>query len=246
MLLQSRHRLAGSFAVYLSLCFVSAAATTALHGQETEPSPEKTDKPRVLILGDSISIGYTPHVREILKNEAIVIRPMRNEKAAENCAGTDHGIEHIDRWLEIDGGKWDVIHVNFGLHDLKHVNPETGKNSNDPSDPLQSPPEDYQRQLREILTKINKTGAKVIVCTTTPVPEGCKPAREVDAPAKYNAIAVELAEEFEMEVNDLYTFANSRLSEIQKPANVHFTTEGSKILAQQVAEKIREALAQSP
>ena len=32
------------------------------------------ERPRVLILGDSISIGYTPHVQELLKGEAEVVR----------------------------------------------------------------------------------------------------------------------------------------------------------------------------
>ncbi len=203
---------------------------------------QERGKPRVLILGDSISIGYTPFVQKLLAEEAVVIRPTRNGKSAENCAGTDNGVQHIDRWLKLDGGNWDVIHVNFGLHDLKHVNAETGKNSNDPSDPLQTPPEEYEQQLREILGKIKATGATVIVCTTTPVPPGCKPAREVDAPQKYNAIAKKIAAENGMLINDLFELANSQLEEIQRPANVHFTPQGSEVLAEQVAGKIREAL----
>src|SRR5690242_7520015 len=79
----------------------------------------RTALPRVLIIGDSISIGYTPYVKEMLAGEADVDRP------AENCQGTKNGIGKIDQWL--GDTKWDVIHFNFGLHDLKHVDAATGK-----------------------------------------------------------------------------------------------------------------------
>jgi uncharacterized sulfatase len=201
----------------------------------------KFGKPKVLILGDSISIGYTPFVREMLSKEAEVFRPMKNDKP-ENCAGTDKGIRAIDRWLAIDGGRWDVVHVNFGLHDLKHVDAQTGANSNDANDPLQTDPVGYENQLREILGKVKATGAKVIVCTTTPVPEGSKPLRETTSPPIYNEIAKKIAEENGFAVNDLFEFANSRLDKIQKPANVHFKKKGSKVLAGAVVEAIRKAL----
>src|SRR5210317_211530 len=67
----------------------------------------------VLILGDSISIGYTPFVKELLKGEANVQRPIHPNGRAENCQGTLNGVKHIDRWLE--DTQWDVIHFNFGL-----------------------------------------------------------------------------------------------------------------------------------
>lgn len=201
-------------------------------------------KPRVLILGDSISIGYTSFVRQMLKDEAVVFRPMKKQKP-ENCCGTDYGIKQVDRWLEIDGGNWDVIHVNFGLHDLKHVDAKTGRNSNKAEDPLQSDPEQYESQLREIVGKIKATGATVIVCTTTPVPPGCKPLRETDAPEIYNRIARKIAAENGFAVNDLFEFANGKLDEIQLPANVHFSRKGSKVLAGEVVKVIRSCLAKS-
>ena len=40
--------------------------------------PGKSGLPRVLILGDSISVGYTPIVAEMLKDEAVVTRPEAN------------------------------------------------------------------------------------------------------------------------------------------------------------------------
>ncbi len=201
-------------------------------------------EPRVLILGDSISMGYTPFVKQTLVDEAFVVRPMSNHRNAQNCQGTLFGIEQIDRWLSIGGGEWDVIHFNFGLHDLKHVDPETRKNSSDPQHPEQSPPDRYAEQLREIVGKLKATGAKLIFATTTPVPEGgVRPFRDVAAPQRYNEIARRVMEENDVAINDLFAFANERLGEIQKPIDVHFTREGSQAFAEQVVQHIRAALA---
>jgi hypothetical protein len=67
--------------------------------------------PRVLLTGDSISIGYTEPVRAELANKANVHR------IPENGASTLTGVKNLDQWLGTS--KWDVIHFNFGLHDLR-------------------------------------------------------------------------------------------------------------------------------
>jgi acyl-CoA thioesterase-1 len=43
-------------------------------------------------------------------------------------------------------------------------------------------------------------------------------------------------------INDLYAAALSQKPGIQQPANVHFTKEGSAVLAGQVAASIKAAL----
>ena len=91
---------------------------------------------QVLIIGDSISIGYTNYVQNFLLDIAKVSRPMLENGSPENCEGTTKGVQNMARWVGTQ--KWDLIHFNFGLHDLKHVNISTGKNSNDPNDPLQA------------------------------------------------------------------------------------------------------------
>ena len=201
------------------------------------------EKPRVLLLGDSISIGYTAHVQELLKNQAVVRRPMRDARRPENCSGTTYGITRIDDWLKIDGGKWDVIHFNWGLHDLKRVDPETKKNSNKATDPHQAAPDVYEKQLRKIVAKLRATGAKLIFATTTPVPEGgVKPYRGVQDVVRYNKTAKQIMAENEIAVDDLYSRILPELKQFQKPKNVHFTPEGSRFLAKQVARSITSAL----
>ena len=194
--------------------------------------------PRVLLLGDSISMGYHQPVKNILDDEAVVVRP------GENCAGTTHGCLRIDDWLKIDGGDFDLIHFNFGLHDLKRQKPD-GKNSNNPDDANQADPETYERQLRQIVTTLKSTGAKLIFATTTPVPEGgVRPHRDPEDVRRYNEIARQVMAEHEIPINDLFAFATSRLEEIQRPANVHFTKAGSNALGQEVATQLRKALKQ--
>ena len=214
-------------------------------GQDSrKPQTTETALPNVLILGDSISIGYTSHVKKMLQEKANVFRPTNPQGRPENCAGTINGVSHIDRWLAAGEKKWAVIHFNFGLHDLKRVDPKTRKNSNDPKDPRQSEPADYKKQLSEIVEKLLKTRARLIFATTTPVPAGgVKPHRDVEDPDRYNGIAIKIMKAKGIAVNDLYASANSRLEKIIRPVNVHFTKEGSAFLGKKVAEAIEKSLA---
>lgn len=206
----------------------AAVAAPAAHGP----------KPRVLILGDSISIGYTPVVQALLQDEMTVVRP------DGNCAGTTNGVQHVAEWLGLDGGNWDLIWFNFGLHDLKRVDDATGQNSNDPNDPRQAEPDVYERQLREIVMALRATGAKLVFATTTPVPPGgVRPHRDVADPERYNAIARRVMAENGVAVHDLYAFALARQQEIQPRADVHFTKDGSALLGAEVAGRLRAELA---
>lgn len=198
--------------------------------------------PDVLIIGDSISIGYTLPVRKNLEGKANVFRPMAaNGKSPQNSQGTTNAVKRIDSWLE--GRKWDVIHFNIGLHDLKHWDPVTRKNSSKASDPYQADVEEYSKNLEEIVGKLKKTGAKLIFATTTPVTEGTTdPLREPEGPVRYNEAALKIMKEHDIQVNDLFSAVEPHLSEIQKPKNVHFNAKGNELMAKQVAEVIAAAL----
>lgn len=199
--------------------------------------------PNVLILGDSISIGYTPHVQKILADSANVFRPTNAKGRPENCAGTINGVKQIDRWLKSGNRKYAVIHFNFGLHDLKRVDPKTRKNSNDPANPRQSEPAEYEKQLTQIVNKLVKTKAKLIFATTTPVPPGgVKPHRSIEDPERYNQIARKIMQAHDIEINDLFAAVNPKQNELMRKANVHFTKQGSAFLGKQVAATILRRL----
>lgn len=191
--------------------------------------------PRVLLIGDSISMGYTLPVREMLKGKANVHRP------PTNCAATIHGLKGLDAWLKVggEGKKWDVIHFNWGLHDLKYLGPN-GKNLADPKAETSKPqvsPEDYEKNLRELVKRLKKTGARLIWRNTTPVPEGARGRVPGDS-AKYNAIAAKIMKQEGVEIHDLYSFALKNADQIQRKADVHYTREGSKALAREVVKAI--------
>jgi acyl-CoA thioesterase-1 len=205
-----------------------AAAKKAKPNPVLAPITDVAGLPRVLLIGDSISMGYTLAVRELLAGKANVHRP------PTNCGPTIRGLEQIDAWL--GDGRWDVIHFNFGLHDLKIM--DDGKH--------QVPLEQYEKNVRQIVERLKRTGAKVIWCSTTPVPESSAPPRHNQDVLDYNAAAKKIADEHGLAIDDLYSFALPQLEKIQLPNNVHFSADGSKVLAKQVAESIDKAIGQLP
>lgn len=188
--------------------------------------------PRVLLIGDSISIGYTLPTRKLLAGKANVHR------IPTNGGPTTRGLEQLDRWL--GDSRWDVIHFNFGLHDLKHADAKGGLVDASAA-PRQVELDAYRDNLRTIVRRLKATGATLIWCTTTPVPPGAKGRVPGDEVA-YNAVAAEVMKDEGVATNDLHTFAAARLAEIGKPADVHYTTAGSAVLAAKVAGQIEAAL----
>ena len=198
-----------------------------------KPVADTPGPPRVLLIGDSISVGYARPTRGLLAGKVNVRR------IPTNGGPTVRGLAELDKWL--GPGKWDVIHFNWGLHDLKYMNargslvsPDKGKQ--------QVPPRKYRRNLTQLVKRLKKTGAKLIFATTTPVPKGSAGRIAGDA-KKYNLIALEVMRGHGVAVNDLYTFILPTLEKHQRPANVHFFPAGSKALAGQVAASILKALA---
>ena len=190
--------------------------------------------PRILLIGDSISMGYTLPVRKQLKDLANVHRP------PTNCGPTTRGLEQMKKWL--GSKRWDVIHFNWGLHDLKYIDSD-GKLV-DPATEGSRPQvsiEDYEKNLRKLVQQLNETKAKLIWASTTPVPEGADGRIAGDA-VKYNAVAKKVMDEHQIQINDLYAFSMQQLEKIQKPANVHFHQEGSKELANQVVAMIKNSI----
>ena len=229
--------------VTVSLSGPAAAQQTAAkkkNKRQAKNSPLKqiTDDPtlpRVLLIGDSISIGYTLPLRQALKGKANVHRP------ATNCGPTTRGLKQIDAWLGT--GAWDVIHFNWGLHDLKYLGAD-GKSLGDPKKPgnrQQVPIKAYEANLRRLVTRLQKTGATLIWRQTTPVPEGSRGRVAGDA-VKYNAVAVGVMKEHGIAFDDMFAFAKPRLKQIQRAANVHFTAAGSKALAEHSAPIIAQAI----
>ncbi|MCF7710944.1 MAG: SGNH/GDSL hydrolase family protein [Opitutales bacterium] len=172
--------------------------------------------PRVLLIGDSVSRGYTLPTRQALAGVAHVHR------APANCGPTAAGVKNLDVWLGT--GKWDVIHFNFGIHDRG------------------VPLKDYSARLDQIAERLQRTGAKVIWASTTPIPD--MPAQKQTAVSiiERNALALGIMQRRQIPVDDLFTAITPRLQELQNPNDVHFNAAGYDFLGAQVAASIRTAL----
>ena len=183
--------------------------------------------PRVLLIGDSISMGYTLPTRAALSGKANVHR------APTNCGSTLSGVQNLDEWL--GAGHWDVIHFNWGMHDLKYL--ENGKQN--------VPPAVYEANLQKLVARLQRTGATLIFATTTPIPEYTKGVfkRHQGDVKTYNDIAEKIMKSNGIMIDDLYAFALPKMSEIQVTNDVHQTKQGALILSQKVASSILEALA---
>ncbi len=193
-----------------------------------EPIKNQPDLPRVLLVGDSISIGYTLHVRNLLAGKANVHR------ARANCGSSERGLRLIDDWLA--EGDWDLIHFNFGLHDLRKIK-KNGTRILEPQVSLAR----YEENLTAFVERLNQTGAKLIWCATTPVSQSCGGC-EPENVERYNLVAARVMSQHDIQINDLFEFASPQLGEIQPRNNIHFTYEGYGVLAAKVADTIDREL----
>jgi len=107
--------------------------------------------PIVVLVGDSIRIGYAPLVARLLDGKAIVISPKPNGEDSGNV------LRNLDEWVL--KAKPDIVYLNAGLHDLKLKDKH-----------YQVPVAEYEKNLKTIMARIQKeTSAKVIFATTTPI-----------------------------------------------------------------------------
>ncbi len=185
--------------------------------------------PRVLLIGDSISIGYTLQVREKLDGKANVHR------VPTNAGATEVGLANIDKWL--GDGKWDVIHFNFGLHDAKYASATAQRATR----------EQYIANLQQLIDRMKLTGAKLVFATTTPIPETleygkAKGNRMFDSIPERNALAVELMKKNGVAIDDLYALVLPVRETACRPSDVHFTPEGYELLSTAVAGSIEQQL----
>ena len=161
--------------------------------------------PRVLIIGGSISIGFTLPTRALPNGKANLHR------IPENGQSTTYGLAQLTRWL--GDGKWDVLLFNLGIWDAR-CDPATGL--------PRTNREDYEKNLREMVRRLQATGAKVLFATMTPMPPFMK-GRKFDSIPERNEIAWKVMKETGVFVIDLYNHILPRMAEFQYPEDNHFT-----------------------
>ena len=210
--------------------------------QAAEPAdrPATAVLPRVLLIGHSISICYRKPVIELLKGRAEV------QHNPGNAGNTGRTLPNLAKWIAPERGKWDVIHFNWGLWDLcyRHPDAKTKGRRDKINGTVTHTPEEYRQNLEKLVSMLEQTGAKLVWASTTPVPEG-EAGRKVGDEVIYNRIAAEVMQKHGIPINDLHALMAPHMkTKTTAPGNVHFTKEGSAMLAAQVAEAIEKLLPQ--
>ena len=213
----------------LTRCWSALFLAILVSGAAAQEKP----LPKVVLVGDSIRMGYAPLVAKRLDGKAIVISAKPNGEDSGNV------LKNLDEWVINE--KPDVVHINAGLHDLKLKDKS-----------YQVPLVDYEKNLKTILERIRKeTKAKVIFATTTPILDNLHAQRkagfdrfEADV-RKYNIAAVSVMKQAGVPINDLHELVESRGKEkLMGGDGTHYTQEGYEVLAVAVTDSILRSLAQ--
>lgn len=189
---------------------------------------------KVLLLGDSIRMGYQQYVKEALNGEYEVLYPEDNGRFAAYTL-----------WQANQELKWNpdiaLVHFNNGYWDMNIEAPMTE---------AIHPVEEYVGFLRRIVALCRQCGAKVVFATTVPILESGAAGDNTGVQGTinysnewvkaYNAAAVELMAELEVPVNDLYALCMEDEYRYKCEDRLHLSEEGSRRCAAQVAEFVRE------
>jgi len=181
----------------------------------------------VLLIGDSIRIGYQEYVKEKLEGKAEVFFP------GENSRFVQYTLRYISIWAEsLDTEKIDTVHWNNGIWDILRLDGEESL----------TPKDWYIQLLERTYRKIRMyfPNAKIIFALTTSVKESWRPGKSMlynNEIEEYNQAAAELMKSLGVEVNDLYS-VSSEFDDSMRRDWVHFNEKGSSVLADAVVKAL--------
>ena len=185
---------------------------------------------KVILIGDSIRLGYCGFVKALLADSTAVFYP------EENCRFSQNILVGLSEWMNLGGDPAgvDLVHWNCGHWDMARWRGE--------AKPLNSPAY-YGEMLRRIdgHLRVCFPNAKIIFALTTPMnPDGLTSAnvRTTENVRIYNAIACTVMNELGVPINDLFSLMEKAPSS-RYADYCHFTEDGYRMLAKQVAETIR-------
>lgn len=186
----------------------------------------------VLLIGDSIRMGYDKSIKQALEGRANVVFP------EDNCQFACYVFRYFHEWFGgIDGRDFDVIHWNAGLHDVLRLFEE------EPTTPL----EVYEYYIERICVRMKKLcpNAKIIFATSTSVisekmtKDFMRYNEDIE---RYNAAAVKIVTKHGFEVNDLYALSKTLPEEAHSDAVHYYTDMGTQAYSKQVLSYIEAAL----
>ena len=196
----------------------------------------QSEKVKILIIGDSISIAYTPFVQEALSDNAIVVH------SPGNAQHSGIGLAKLDEWIGEE--QWDIIQFNWGLWDICYRHPDSEIQGNrDKINGTQTfSLKEYRANLSELVKRLKKTNAKLIFITTSYVPEGEAGGFSGDE-IKFNKVAKKVMWGNDILVNDIHRASkNIHLKHAKAPDDVHYTKEGSQMLAVEIVNFLKKEI----
>ena len=205
---------------------------TLVAGVGANAPPQGEPLPVVVLVGDSIRMGYAAGVADRLRGRARIVA------AADNGGSSRKVLHHLDDW--VIRHRPAVVHFGAGLHDIM-TDTRTGAKLVEPAE--------YHANIRAIVRRLtDETSARLIFATTTPVlaARRVQPLflmTEADVLA-YNSLALRVLGGWSIvAVDDLHARAiGFGLEQALAADGVHFTPAGSGMLAAQVAEAVERAL----
>lgn len=214
--------------VCLSSAIRSVARSTVIHREDIEWLDTRvfdgrgTKLPRVLLVGDSICLGYFGKVQTLLQGKASMAY-LATSKAIPDPAY----LEEVQTLL--DEYKFDVIHFNNGLHGMDYTERE------------------YERHLPDLIKLFRKMQpqAKLIWANSTSWRESA-PNLDQFHPNNVrvinrNRIADQIVSKDDIPIDDLYGLVADH-PDWKANDGVHFNDQGYAALANQVAEYVLKAL----
>lgn len=190
------------------------------------------DRPKVLIIGDSISMGYTRHAVSAVGESLELVRHDGNGGDSSNV------LSHLPQWLERFHDA-ELVHVNCGLHDIKRSRPDGS---------YQVPLEKYRENLSSIADMLKSAGRNVLWAATTPVMDEMHAARGSDFDRyqqdvlTYNQAAAEIMSEAGVSINDLHAVVqDAGIETCLGQDGVHMTEWGYVTLGRAVADACERA-----
>ena len=189
---------------------------------------------KIILLGDSIRMGYDKYAKMALEGVAEVFSPV------ENCRFTQYMLRFIHKWVGDSGfgEDTDLVHFNVGLWDVIQIMYD---------EPI-TPIDVYEQYLHRICKRIRECcpKAKIVFATSTPIHQANYESvkhefwRSNETIKAYNAVAVKVMEEEGIEVNDLYALMEGAPDHYFSDRTHYYTKDATEIMTGRVLQVIEE------
>ena len=188
---------------------------------------------KVVLIGDSIRMGYDKYVKDALSGVAEVYYPDENSRFSEYVLRYAHTWKGLLNWPD----DIDLVHWNAGLWDVLEIY------GDEPLTPIDTYGENILRIYKRLKFLFPK--AKFVFATSTNVNEKIANPdffRHNEIIEKYNKKAVEILSSTDTYINDLYSLTKS-FPDSYRSDWVHFyTPEGTEQIGGRVLSVISNLL----